>query len=175
MRVSKLIILSALFCFMAFDTGAYTKPKDVYGWDNLKWGMTGAEVEAVLGKGVIKRKPKHDTKDGVYTDLEMRDIKIGGNEFRASFWMDADTKKLSKIVFVPQSKPEGYNWTETFINLEESLLGKYGDPDVEKTSNDPGTSAERVWNFPSTMIEMSYLRIEDTELLLLIFAKTQGA
>jgi len=174
MRVSILLIVSVLFYVLAADTGAYTKPKDVYGWDNLKWGMSGSEVEAVMGKGITKRKPKHDTKDGVYTDLEMRDIKIGGKEFRASFWMDADTKELSKIVFVPQGASDNYNWTETFIKLEESLVDKYGEPDVEKTSNDPGTSAERVWNFPSTVIEMSYLRIEDTELLLLIFSKTQG-
>lgn len=171
MKLSLLFVTGLFFCILALDSGAYTKPKDVYGWDNLKWGMSASEVESVLGKGIKKHEPKHDTQDSVYTDLEMRDINIGGSEFRASFWMDADTKELSRIVFVPQSKAEGYNMAETFIKLEESLVDKYGEPDVEKTSNDPGTSAERVWNFPSTEIEMSYLKIEDSELLLLIFSE----
>jgi hypothetical protein len=174
MRVSILFVTGLFFLAIAASSGAYTKPKDVYGWENLKWGMSASEVESVLGKGIKKRKAKHDMTEGVYTDLEMRDINIGGREFRASFWMDEDTKELSKIVFVPQSKAEGYNMAETFIKLEESLVDKYGDPDVEKTSNDPGTSAERIWNFPSTEIEMSYLKIGDTELLLLIFSEREN-
>lgn len=173
MRVSILLLTGLLFFAVASGSGAYTKPNDVYGWENLKWGMPAGEVESVLGKNVKKRQAKHDKEDGVYTDLEMRDINIGGSELRASFWMDADTKELSKIVFVPQEKAEGYNLAETFIKLEESLVDKYGDPDVENTSNDPGTSAERVWNFPSTEIELSYLKIEDSELLLLIFSQRE--
>ncbi len=173
MRVSILFITALLFYAIAASSGANTKPNDVYGWENLKWGMPASEVESVLGKGVEKRQAKHDRTDGVYTDLEMLDINIGGSKFRASIWMDADTKELSKIVFVPQTKTEGYNLAETFIKLEEGLADKYGDPDVEKTSNDPGTSAERVWNFPSTEIELSYLKIEDSELLLLIFSERE--
>lgn len=173
MRVSILFLTGLLFLAVAATSGAYTKPSDVYGWENLKWGMPASEVESVLGKGVIKRQVKHDKQDGVYTDLEMKDINIGGSKFRASIWMDEDTKELSKIVFVPQAKADGYNLAETFIKLEESLAEKYGDPDVEKTSNDPGTSAERVWNFPSTEIELSYLKIEDSELLLLIFSERE--
>ena len=174
MRAAFLILTGLLLLSIASASGAYTKPKDVYGWENLKWGMSASEVESVLGKGVSKRKAKHDKQDGVYTDLELRNIKIGGSEFRASFWMDEDTDKLSKIVFVPQEKAEGYNFAETFINLEQNLVDKYGDPDVEETSNDPGTSAERIWNFPSTEIEMSYLKIEDSELLLLIFSQSKN-
>jgi len=173
MRVSIFLLIAVLFCTLSTGSGAYTKPKDVYGWDNLKWGMSATEVESVLGKGIKKKQAKHDTQEGVYTDLEIRDINLGGSEFRASFWMDADTKKLSKIVFVPQTKAKGYNIVETFIKLEESLVDKYGEPDVEKTSNDPGTSAERVWSFPSTEIEMSYMKIEDSELLLLIFSERE--
>ena len=39
----------------------------------------------------------------------------------------------------------------------------------------PGTSAERKWVFPSTVIELSYLRIEGTELLLLVFSENSGS
>lgn len=171
MRVYSLS-LTLLFLFtFALDSGAYTKPKDVYGWENLKWGMQSSEVESVLGKDVKKRKARVDEEYGIYTSLEMRNISIGGKKFRASFWMDEDTRGLSKIVFVPQAEAEGYNWVETFIRVEESLAGTYGAPDFEETSNDPGTSAERVWKFPSTEIEMSYLKIDNSELLLLIFSE----
>jgi len=74
-------------------------------------------------------------------------------------------------VFVPEGQPAQYEWAETFIGLENYLVEKYGDPDLEETSNDPGTSADRVWNFPSTEIEMSYLRLEGSELLLLVFSQ----
>lgn len=170
MRVYSLALTLLFLIALGLDGEAYTKPKDVYGWENLKWGMQSSEVESVLGKDIKKRKARVDEEYGIYTNLELRDISIGGKKFRASFWMDGDTKGLTKIVFVPQSEAEGYNWVETFISVEESLAGMYGAPDVEETSNDPGTSAERVWNFPSTEIEMSYLKIDDAELFLLVFS-----
>ena len=84
MRVSILLLTGLLFFAVASGSGAYTKPNDVYGWENLRWGMPAGEVESVLGKNVKKRQAKHDKEDGVYTDLEMRDINIGGSELRAS-------------------------------------------------------------------------------------------
>jgi hypothetical protein len=158
----------------SLSLNATTKPKDVYGWDNVKWGMTGEEVRAVLGKEVKERDAKHDKKDIMYTALELKGIKMGKGSFRASFWMDEDSKRLNRIVFVPEGQPAQYEWADTFIELENYLVEKYGDPDLEETSNDPGTSAERVWNFPSTEIEMSYLRLEGSELLLLVFSQRDG-
>ncbi len=134
--------------------------------------MTGEEIQTVLGEEVKKRDAKHDKKDRMFTNLELKGIKMGKGSFRASFWMDEDSKKLKRIVFVPQGEPAQYEWAETFINLENYLVGKYGDPDLEETSNDPGTSADRKWNFPSTEIEMSYLRLGDSELLLLVFSQS---
>jgi len=57
MRVSILFITALLFYAIAASSGANTKPNDVYGWENLKWGMPASEVESVLGKGVEKRQP----------------------------------------------------------------------------------------------------------------------
>ena len=162
-----------IFLISSLSLNAATKPKDVYGWDNVKWGMTGEEVQAALGKEAKKRDARHDKKDNMYADLELKGIKMGNGSFRASFWMDEDSKKLKRIVFVPQGEPAQYEWAETFINLENYLVGKYGDPDLEETSNDPGTSADRKWNFPSTEIEMSYLRLGDSELLLLVFSQNE--
>jgi hypothetical protein len=158
----------------SLSLNATTKPKDVYGWDNVKWGMTGEEVRAVLGKEVKERDAKHDKKDIMYTALELKGIKMGKGSFRATFWMDENTKRLKRIVFVPEGQPAQYERADTFIELENYLVEKYGDPDLEETSNDPGTSAERVWNFPSTEIEMSYLRLEGSELLLLVFSQRDG-
>lgn len=171
--MKRLISITALMIFLisSLSLNAATKPKDVYGWDNVKWGMTGEEVQAVLGKEVKKRVAKHDKKDGMYADLELKGIKMGKGSFRASFWMDENTKKLKRIVFVPEGQPAQYEWAETFIGLENYLVERYGDPDLEETSNDPGTSADREWNFPSTEIEMSYLRLEGSELLLLVFSQ----
>jgi len=163
-----------IFLISSLSINAATKHKDVYGWDNVKWGMTGDEVQSVLGKKVKKRDAKHDKKESMYADLELKGIKMGEGSFRASFWMDEDSKKLKRIVFVPEGQPARYEWAETFIGLENYLVAKYGDPDIEETSNDPGTSADRVWDFPSTDIELSYLRLGDSELLLLVFSQSGG-
>ncbi|MCH7518087.1 MAG: hypothetical protein IH964_03575 [Candidatus Dadabacteria bacterium] len=170
--MKRLISTAALMVFLisSLSLNAATNPKDVYGWDNVKWGMTGEEVQDALGKEAKKREAKHDKKEGMYAGLELKGIKMGSGSFRASFWMDEDSKKLKRIVFVPEGQPAQFEWAETFITLENYLVEKYGDPDIEETSNDPGTSAERVWNFPSTEIEMSYLRLEGAELLLLVFS-----
>ena len=170
-KIISIVSLIILFASsLLVDAG--TKPKDVYGWDNVKWGMTAEEVEAVLGKEVKKRNAKHDKKDSMYSALELKGSKMGKGNFRASFWMDEDSKKLKRIVFVPKGQPAQYELAETFIDLENYLVEKYGDPDIEDTFNDPGTSAERVWNFPSTQIEMSYLRLDDSELLLLVLSQS---
>jgi hypothetical protein len=170
-RIFPAILLSFLL-IPAAKLAAETKPPDVNGWEGLKWGMTGSEVKSVYGDDIKVHPPKEDTKEGVYSDLELPSLMIGGAEFRASLWMDDHTKKLKQIVFVPKKEPAGYKWAETFVKVEESLVRKYGDPDVEETSNDPGTSAERKWIFPSTVIEMSYMRLENTELLLLVFSES---
>ncbi len=173
--MKRLISTAGLMVFLisSLSLNAAAKPKDVYGWDNVKWGMTGNEVQAALGKEAKKREARHDKKEGMYADLELKGIKMGNGSFRASFWMDEDSKKLKRIVFVPEGQPAQYEWAETFVDLENYLVEKYGDPDIEKTSNDPGTSADRIWDFPSTEIEMSYLRLEGSELLLLVFSQNE--
>lgn len=169
------VLLLAFLFILAYGLHAAQKPKDVFGWDKLKWGMTGDEIKAAYGKDIKVHKPREDAREGVYSDLELTGLTIGGQPFRASLWMDSSTKKLSKIVFVPKGEPEGFAWAEMFIKVEEDLVSKYGDPDKEETSNDPGTSAERKWVFPSTVMELSYLRIEGTELLLLVFSENPGS
>lgn len=170
-RASVQVLSFAFLLLCAGSIYAAAKPPDVSGWGNLKWGMTGDEVKAAFGKDIKVHKAREDAKEGLYSDLELTGITIGGEPFRASLWMDKATKKLSKIVFVPKGETEGYARAQTFIKVEEDLVSKYGDPDKEETSNDPGTSAERKWEFPSTLIELSYLRIEGTELLLLVFSE----
>jgi len=95
--MKRLISTAALTIFLisSLSLNAATNPKDVYGWDNVKWGMTGEEVQAALGKEAKKREAKHDKKEGMYTGLELKGIKMGNGSFRASFWMDEDSKKVS--------------------------------------------------------------------------------
>ena len=169
-KISISILLIMAVLIPSGGLQAAQKPRDVYGWENLKWGMTGDEIKAAFGKSVVVHKPKEDAGEGAYSDLELTGLTIGGKGFRASLWMDNGTKRLRKIVFVPTGEPKGFEWAETFIKVDEDLASRYGDPDKEETSNDPGTSAERKWVFPSTVIELSYMRIEGTELLLLIFS-----
>jgi len=167
-RLFSAILLLAFFSSLSTD--AATRPKDVYGWDIVRWGMSSAEVEKILGADIEKRKTRVDEKENMYSDLLLSNIKIGNLEFRASLWMDMQSNRLVRVVFVPESEPSKYQWAEAFISIENYLIKMYGNPDVKKTSNDPGTSADRLWIFPSTEIELSYLWLGDSELLLLVFS-----
>ncbi len=169
-----ILILIVLFV-SSLSINAATRPKDVFGWGNVRWGMTAQEIQSSLGKDVKKRKVRHDEKDKMYSGFELEDVKMGSSRLRASLWMSEDSEKLTRIVFVPLGSPDKYEWAETFINLEDYLVEKYGAPDVEETSNDPGTSADRKWKFPSTEIELSYLKLGDSELLLLVFSQADNS
>ena len=149
-----------------------TKPQDVYGWQNLRWGMNSKEVLNILVRKVEERNIRKDEKENMYSMFQIRGVKIAAREFRASLWMNSESHKLTRIVFVPEKEPFLFDWAETFIDLEHFLKTKYGDPDIESTSNDPGTSADRIWKFPSTEIELTYLKLEDSELLLLVYSNT---
>ncbi len=172
--MKKVIFFATLIILLVttLDINAVTKPKDVYGWGNVHWGMTAEEVQHTIGKEVKKRSIRHDDTDKMYSGLELKDIVMANTRLRASFWMSEETKKLIRIVFIPEVQPSQYEWAETFIDLESYLVHIYGDPDTEKTSNDPGTSADRKWIFPTTEIELSYLKLGESELLILVFSKT---
>ena len=82
--ITSLIIIFA--SSLLVDAG--TKPKDVYGWDNVKWGMTAEEVETVLGKKVKRRNAKHDERDKMYSGLQLKGIKMGRAKLELVFgWM----------------------------------------------------------------------------------------
>lgn len=165
-------ILLLLFLF-SVSINSYSKPRDVYGWDKVRWGMSSAEVENMLSEEIEKRKIRVDEKENMYSELELRGIEFGRIKFRASLWMDMQSNELVRIVFIPEYEPSKYEWAEAFISIEKYLNKKYGKPDVKKTSNDPGTSADRLWKFPSTEIELSYLWLGDSELLILVFSHSK--
>jgi len=164
-----------VFCFSLLSFKTSIRPIDVYGWETVEWGMSSEEVRNVLRKKVKERNIRVDETDNMYSGLQLRGVNIGGSGFRASLWMHNNTDELARIVFVPEKQPSQYEWAEDFIQLENYLVKKYGNPDVQKTSNDPGTSADRIWKFPSTNIELSYLKLEDSELLLLVFSKSENS
>jgi len=172
----QIIISSAILLFLFISTlsiDAATKPRDVYGWDNIRWGMSSAEVKKMLSENIEKRKVRVDEKENMYSELQLRGVEFGNTKFRASLWMDMKSDKLVRIVFIPENEPSRYQWAEAFISTENYLNKKYGNPDLEKTSNDPGTSADRLWKFPSTEIELSYLWLGDSELLLLVYSQNR--
>jgi len=168
------IVCPVLIWLFLISNSYNTRPLDINGWNGVKWGMTLTEIQNTLGEKVQKKKPKYDKKAKMYTSFYLRGIKIAETKFRVSFWMNHDTKKLARIVFVPVEQPEKYEWAKTFVQLEAHLKEKYGHPNVENTSNDLGTSAQRIWNFPSTYLELSYLKMKDGEMLLLMFSESDS-
>ena len=56
-KISMSILLIMAVLIPSGGLQAAQKPRDVYGWENLKWGMTGDEIKAAFGKGVVVHKP----------------------------------------------------------------------------------------------------------------------
>ena len=127
-RVSVQVLLLAFLFIYAEGANAAQKPPDVYGWEKLKWGMTGDEIKAAFGKDIKVHKPREDASEGVYSELELTGLTIGGEPFRASLWMGIGTKKLYEDSVRPEREPEGYAWAETFIKVEEDLVSKVRRP-----------------------------------------------
>ena len=95
---------------------------DVSGCGDIKWGMTLAQVQTLLGpKARIETDPKSGTR------LEYVKMRIGGIEREGFLGTEADTDHVSSVHFIitdPSTK-------DTFNVLKRNLVETYGAPLIE--------------------------------------------
>jgi len=130
------------------------KPKDVDGWDKIKWGMTIADARSAYG---IEAQP--ESRDN-WTLLQLHPIKMGSVEVGVQLGARTVNGKISSIRLwsffgVPNSAP--YAGPQDFDTLRTFLIQKYGHPTNEEvTRGDNNHLVKTVrWNFPSTSIVMT--------------------
>jgi hypothetical protein len=100
-------------------------------WDGLRFGMTEAEVKAVLGARAVK--PKTDElkgKSNRYEGFIVNDLKIGEFHGSADLKFDRATKRLLAI-FIVTTQDEQRSQSDLLADarfLYEDYLKKYGKP-----------------------------------------------
>ncbi len=173
--MNRLLTIAVLsFCFLAMSpVQGIANKTDLNGFEQARWGMTRIQVMEVFGDKITQRERKQDSKENLYTDLELSSIKIQGEDFRASLWMDTETNTLKQVVLVPSDR-DSNTTADSFIKIEESLRKQFGAPSHSETTNDPATYAERVWRLPSTVIEMSYISMKQNELFILVYSQNSA-
>jgi hypothetical protein len=143
-----------LLVALGFALFGQTKPKDVDGWDKIKWGMTMADVRAAYG---IDTEP--ETKDG-WTLLQLKPVKLGRVEMGVQVGARQDAGKVTSVklwsYFGLSTSAPGASGQD-FDALKMILIQEYGQPASEETKHGENFRLLKtvLWKFPSTSILMT--------------------
>jgi hypothetical protein len=144
----------AVFVALAVALAGQSKPKDVTGWDNIKWGMTIAEARSAYR---VDTQP--ETK-GDWTLLTLKPVKIGSVEMGVQVGARRGSDKITSVTLwshfgLPSSSPS--SGPHDFETLKASLIQQYGLPAKEEAKRGLNFRSIKtlVWTFPSTSIQMT--------------------
>jgi len=143
----------ALVGMIALPLQTLAQPKDVEGWSKARWGMTEEQILSAF-EGQVEQFPKTETYQGVYVNLWIRNLDIGGEQYEVRFQMDNKTSQLVQVLIKPK---EGKALSVHFKFLEQMLIEKYGPPSYKNDEHSRTmTQFTCAWNFPTTIIELKY-------------------
>jgi hypothetical protein len=153
-RVCALIVL-------AVALSGQTRPKDVDGWDRIKWGMTIAQARSAYA---VESQP--ESKDN-WTLLDLKPVKVGAIDMGVQLGARQGSQKISLVRLwsffgLPSSPPLA--GAQDFDTLKTALIQKYGPPDNEEEKRGENFRLLKtvLWTFPSTSI---LLRLEQSSSL----------
>jgi hypothetical protein len=122
-----------------------TQPKDVDGWDKIKWGMTIAEARAAYN---VTAEPEVNE---YWTILTLTSVEIGDIKWNASARVKRGQDGISGVSLF-SSEPT----STSFDTLKALLIQKYGSPASTETKMGGLNGATKVttvlWSLPSTSI-----------------------
>jgi len=147
MLAVRLGVLAAL----AVALSAQSKPKDVEGWDKIKWGMTIAEVRSAYHADT-----EPESKDG-WTLLNLNPVKVSNIEMGVQVGARQNATKITLVRLwsffgLPSSPPSA--GSQDFDTLRTALIQEYGHPGNEDQSRGENGRLIKTaqWTFPSTSI-----------------------
>jgi hypothetical protein len=126
--------------------------KDVKGWREAKWGMTENEI-LITFKGEAVRLEKIEEYSSWYAPIGIIDYEIAGDKYKVHFLIDKDKKVLQQVNIIAD---EGFKEIR-YKKLEQILTEKYGTPSFKNSDKNESKIA---WNFPSTIIELTYIHMK---------------
>jgi hypothetical protein len=150
-RPIRIVVLAAL----AITLYGQATPKDVDGWDRVKWGMTIAEARAAYA---IAAEPEIQNN---WTLLELNPIKLAGVQLGVQLGArEGEAGKISLVRLwsffgLPTSPPLA--GAQDFDTLKSALIEKYGHPATEDVQRGENFRLLKTvhWTFPSTSILLS--------------------
>lgn len=131
-----------------------TRPKDVDGWDKIKWGMTIAQARSAYA---VESQP--ESKDN-WTMLDLKPVKVGAIEMGVQVGARLGDQKIGLVRLwsffgLPSSAPLA--GPQDFDTLKTLLIQKYGAPDNEEEKRGENFRLLKtvLWKFPSTSIALA--------------------
>jgi hypothetical protein len=159
-KFGSVILLST--CILLAGCSALTqrlRNLDVSGCGDIKWGMTLAQVQKLLGpKARIETDPKSGAR------LEYIRMMIGGIEREGFLGTDPSTDHVSSVHFIITDP----STEETFSGLKRNLVATYGAPSIEHTMT-PGLLC--FWQFASGNIMLNLYAQGDFKAVSLAYIK----
>ena len=136
-------------------------PKDVDGWNKIKWGMTVKQAKSALGDQAIEDAPLPNSPDTLFVDrLIVKGLQIGNIAAPATVMSKRGSDLVSHLNITCDVSMEGgleAIRADTFSHLKALLIEKYGKPKNEDRK--PGILASEIdttvlWIFPATSITL---------------------
>jgi hypothetical protein len=148
-----IVVRLGLLAALAVALFGQPKPKDVDGWDKIKWGMTIAQARSAYAA-----ESQPESKDN-WTLLDLKPVKVGAIEMGVQVGARQGSQKVSLVRLwsffgLPSSAPLA--GPQDFDTLKTSLIQKYGPPDSEEAKRGENFRLLKtvLWKFPSTSVQL---------------------
>jgi hypothetical protein len=133
-----------------------TPPKDVEGWDKIKWGMTLKEARSAYKSEAPPSGNEYWTLQWL-TTIKVGDISMDANAMAKP---ESDHVVRVRLELIYYLHPEGPSGPVAFDTLRTLLMQKYGTPSSDETKTKFGDPVHDVlWTFPSTSILLELTKI----------------
>jgi len=132
------------------------QPKDVDGWQNIKWGMSVAEARAALGSQASEPTEESGPNVVLIKRLLIENITIGDFLCKAALQTKRGSDAISAVtISLPSMRDPPDHRGHVFDSLKRSLIEKYGQPKSEDRRAEGGDVESIIlWTFPSTSITL---------------------
>jgi hypothetical protein len=156
---NRLVMLLTFLFIVTLGPYAQTQQKDVKGWRDAKWGSNEAQLLALFKDEAIRLNEIHEY-DKWYAAIAIPNYEISNFKFTVHFLMDNKSKTLQQVNIIATKETLDSIYT-AFPSLEQALTEKYGPPSFRNDKEEENKNI--VWNFPSTIIELSLLDLKSAD------------
>ena len=130
-----------------------SKPKDLLGWEEVRWGMTADDIARLFGSRA-ERVPSVEAYGDWYY-LYTVPVNLQGEQYTAILLMDYTTSKLARVDIRLNQYESPAPREDVFTALEAMLTQQYGQPDSKK--DEPRSDNWRIgrsWKFQTSTVEL---------------------